>query len=256
MRAGIYCIENLFNGKKYIGQGTNVEKRMWQYHRECDIVYAAIKKYGKENFKRYVILYCEPDKNVLAYYEIACIRIFCSHVSEGGYNISWGGTSPMTGRKHSAKSKKLMSKNNTRKPWTEKRKKEHSKRMSGKNHPLWGTHPSIKTRKKIAKNHFDNSGKNSPNYGKTGKDSFRFGKKSKNASSKYFGTIKHIRNSGHAFYEARIYSPFKYIGSYKNEIDAAQAYDKYIIENSLPHPLNFPLDKSDYIDYNIYYENK
>ena len=69
MRAGIYCIENLFNGKKYIGQGTNVEKRMWQYHRECDIVYAAIKKYGKENFKRYVIEYSALDTPTFRYGE-------------------------------------------------------------------------------------------------------------------------------------------------------------------------------------------
>jgi len=31
-----------------------------------------------------------------------------------------------------------------------------------------------------------------------------------------------------------------YIGSFENEIDAAKAYDKYITENKINKPLNFP----------------
>ena len=56
MTAGIYCIENLINRKKYIGQGLNVEKRMSRNHLRCLVLSNAIKKYGKENFKKYVIL--------------------------------------------------------------------------------------------------------------------------------------------------------------------------------------------------------
>src|SRR5258706_246839 len=33
-----------------------------------------------------------------------------------------------------------------------------------------------------------------------------------------------------------------HIGIYDTEIDAAKAYDEYIINNNLPHPLNFPED--------------
>ena len=97
--SGIYCIENMINGKKYIGRGFDVEKRMKRPHKECHYIYNSIKKYGKEKFKKYIILYCEKDE--LNYYEIECIRIFHSYVSENGYNISFGGSAPMEGRKHS-----------------------------------------------------------------------------------------------------------------------------------------------------------
>lgn len=99
MKTGIYCIENLINGKKDIGQSTNLQKRMIVHHRGCLALENAIKKYGKENFKRYVLVYCEEwELNRL---EIACIKAFHSHVSEWGYNISWGGNAPMRGRNHS-----------------------------------------------------------------------------------------------------------------------------------------------------------
>jgi len=162
MIAGIYCIENLLNGKKYIGQGIKVEKRMRQYHGECDIVYKAIKKYGKENFKKYIILYCEPDKKILAYYEIACIKIFHSHVSEGGYNITWGGISPMTGRKHSKKTKQKISvarlgqypSEETRQQMSEARLGEKNpmfgKHRSGKKAPFFGKHHTSESRQKIS----------------------------------------------------------------------------------------------------------
>jgi len=109
VKAGIYCIENLINGKKYIGQGINVEKRMFGNHIPCVALDRAIKKHGKRNFKTYVILYCEPEPEELDYYEIECIKIFHSHVSQGGYNISWGGDASMRGRKHSKKTKQQMS---------------------------------------------------------------------------------------------------------------------------------------------------
>ena len=141
MTAGIYCIENLINGKKYIGQGYRVEKRMIAYHYDSPALNKSVKKYGKENFKFYIVILCE--KKELNYYEKSCIKIFCSHVSDWGYNILWGGNSPMSeeakqkiseshmgmknpfyGKKHTNKSKEKMSKSRTGKiPSDETRKK-------------------------------------------------------------------------------------------------------------------------------------
>jgi group I intron endonuclease len=61
---GIYKIENLINGKIYIGQSKNIEKR-WTAHRTRPFnqnskqydspLYRSIRKYGLENF-RFVVL--------------------------------------------------------------------------------------------------------------------------------------------------------------------------------------------------------
>ena len=90
--SGIYCIENLVNGDKYIGQSRNVRKRMTSYHSNCHALLGAIKKYGKKNFKNYIIVLCEDVE--LNRLEIECIKIFSSHVNEKGYNISLGGSIP------------------------------------------------------------------------------------------------------------------------------------------------------------------
>ena len=92
MKSGIYCIENLVNGDKYIGQSRNVRKRMTSYHSNCHALLGAIKKYGKKNFKNYIIVLCEDVE--LNRLEIECIKIFSSHVNEKGYNISLGGSIP------------------------------------------------------------------------------------------------------------------------------------------------------------------
>lgn len=52
MSIGIYKIENLVNGKVYIGQSVHIEKR-WQEHCQASAnsyIAKAIRKYGKENF--------------------------------------------------------------------------------------------------------------------------------------------------------------------------------------------------------------
>ena len=146
MTCGIYCIENKINGKKYIGQGLNVILRMSNNHKDTPAIYNALKRYGKNNFKRYIILYCETSE--LDYYEIKCIKIFHSHKSEWGYNISWGGGAFFTGGHH-----------------TDEAKKKISIAMSGENHPLYGTHHSVETKKLMRDNHADFKGENHPQYG-------------------------------------------------------------------------------------------
>lgn len=59
---GIYLIENLINGKKYVGQSKNVLAR-WSGHK-CDSknrdlpLYRAMRKYGLENFKFSILEEC------------------------------------------------------------------------------------------------------------------------------------------------------------------------------------------------------
>jgi group I intron endonuclease len=212
-------------------------EKMYAYHYGCHAINNAIKEYGKENFKYSIILYCEIDE--LDYYEIESIKIFHSHYTEHGYNISWGGHSPMRGRKNSEETKeKIRQSNLGRHPSDESRKlmRENHRDEKGEKSSKWGTHPSIETREKMRN-------------AALGEKSYNFGKKSPNASSKYFGVSSHHkkyiikgRTYDYTYWAARFRVNGRVIeaGQFKIETDAARAYDKYIFENNLPNPLNFP----------------
>lgn len=240
MKSGIYCIRNINNNKKYIGQSYILRERMYAFHSGCTALNAAIDKYGKENFEYGVILYCEIDD--LDFYEIECIKIFHSHYTEWGYNISWGGNAPMRGRAFPEEGKiKLrealkgrISENSLRALL------ENRPDMHGEKSPLWGTHISDWHKSRIRESN-------------TGPNSASFGKKSFAASSKYFGVSRRIRKykkkngaiSKYLSWRVNFRSRGEHInvGMFKSELDAAHAYDKYIIEHGLPNPLNFPDEK-------------
>lgn len=87
MSVGIYKIENLVNGKIYIGQSIHIERR-WQEHcrnSSKSLISKAIKKYGKENFL-FSILEEVSDINTLNELESKYIRNFNSLIPNG-YNV-------------------------------------------------------------------------------------------------------------------------------------------------------------------------
>lgn len=98
---GIYKIENKINGKVYIGQSVNIKKRIYMHRykaynekekRTYDLyLYAAIRKYGKENFLYTIIEQC--DKKLLNDREQYWIKYYKSNQKEHGYNLSDGGNS-------------------------------------------------------------------------------------------------------------------------------------------------------------------
>jgi group I intron endonuclease len=88
----IYKITNIINGKVYIGQTINsVENRFKQHTRKkgCTYLYAAIKKYGKENFKVETIE--DVPRELLDEREIYWISFYNSTNKDIGYNIIKGG---------------------------------------------------------------------------------------------------------------------------------------------------------------------
>lgn len=64
MTTGIYKIENLINGKIYIGQSIHIEKRWIEHCKQSShsLIGEAIKKYGKENFSFQIIEECSVDQ--------------------------------------------------------------------------------------------------------------------------------------------------------------------------------------------------
>ena len=93
---GIYCIENLINNKKYIGQSVNIYSR-WSSHkgelnRNCHHnghLQNSWNKYGEDNFKFYIIEKCSKEK--LDEREIYYIDTFKTLDDEFGYNDKNGG---------------------------------------------------------------------------------------------------------------------------------------------------------------------
>ena len=93
---GIYKIENLTNGKCYIGQAVNIQKR-WNAHKnvytkENDIaynypLYRAFRKYGIDKFEFTILEECKVED--LNAKEVEYIKKYNSFF--GGYNQTLGG---------------------------------------------------------------------------------------------------------------------------------------------------------------------
>lgn len=91
---GIYKIENLINGKVYIGQSIDIIKR-WQSHKNCiedKPLYRAFKKYGLKNFDFSVIEECSSDElNDKERFWISYYHSCIYDENNWGYNLSYGG---------------------------------------------------------------------------------------------------------------------------------------------------------------------
>ena len=98
---GIYKIENLINGKKYIGQSVDIQYRFSNHKSESfnpksnaynTAIHRAIRKYGLENFSFEVIEECEQE--VLKEREKYWISYYQSFGA--GYNMTSGGEGVQT----------------------------------------------------------------------------------------------------------------------------------------------------------------
>ena len=108
---GIYKIANKQNGKVYIGQSIDVERRIKQhkdpktwFKNPSMLIYKAIRDYGIENFIFEIIEVCEARD--LDEREVFWIKTFNSK-RPNGYNIQDGGSSGSNWKK-SIKTKSEM----------------------------------------------------------------------------------------------------------------------------------------------------
>ncbi len=253
LNTGIYCFENLINGKKYVGQAHNIERRIYEHeyylrkgNDKSVALQRAVNKYGLENFKTSIVEKCPRES--MSEREIYWISFYKSNNKNYGYNLSSGGEKGLFGYKFGDDFGKKVSIAKKAMNWHpsqeqkdkvslfhkgRKRSEETKKKMSENHSRFWlGKKASAETIEKLKIAH-------------GGENAYQFGKKSPNASSQYYGVSKTIQK-GFTYYI--ICTKFKgkqtYIGMRKDEIEAARLYDAYVIENNLPNPLNFPEEKN------------
>jgi group I intron endonuclease len=113
LRVGaVYLLRNLVNGKGYVGIALD-ENARWTSHIHDAYdkgsqypIHRAIRKYGVQNFSAEVIYRC--TEALLLIVERYFVRKLRTHVSQGGYNQTWGGDGVL-GLKFTKESKRRLS---------------------------------------------------------------------------------------------------------------------------------------------------
>lgn len=138
---GVYKIINTINGKVYIGQAQDIERR-WNYHKysalkgESNVLYKAMRKYGIDNFSFEVIEECSIEElNEKEIYYIEQYNSYIHAENSNGYNMTLGGDGV----------KGLVR--------TEEFKIKFSESRKGEKHPLYGKTFTEEHRKKMSEAH-------------------------------------------------------------------------------------------------------
>ena len=145
-QCGIYCYQNIVNGKKYIGQSTDLIRRhqdFWENKRYSGTAFQnAIKKYGKEKFQYTILTHCKPEE--LNFFERFYIARLKTNNKKYGYNSTSGGDSQYRrteeANKHSMES------------WTSERKKKQSDLQTGKKNNFYGHSHDERVKRLVADN--------------------------------------------------------------------------------------------------------
>lgn len=131
----IYILINKLNGKKYIGKHST--NNLQDYYMGSGIIVKEIqKKYGKKIFSKQIIEYCNSEEQCLQK-EKYWIKYYNALQSEDFYNLDEGGAGH-TGYIPSEETRKKMS------------QKAKQRFKDKKNHPMYGTHRSEETKRKIS----------------------------------------------------------------------------------------------------------
>jgi group I intron endonuclease len=235
---GIYIIENLINSRKYVGKSKQVEKRMKDPHLTPPDLAQDIKLHGKKNFNYEVLIYCEIWE--IDRLEIEFIKYKHSHVSEGGYNLSTGGYGHSGAPVSEETRKKIGAANSNPSPET--------RWMLGSSNRGIPRAEEVKLKISLATKGMPKSEETKKKMSKSGQERKEKGvhrAKRKNTTSQYNGVCQYTVSGKYKYWNVCINlgNGKSYSKNYKTEIEAAIAYDEYVIKNGLTNPLNFKNEK-------------
>jgi group I intron endonuclease len=207
---GIYCIENIVNNKKYIGRSVNIYGR-WAYHKSAlnknihmnNYLQHSWNKYGSENFKFYILEECSIEE--LAEKE-GQHMLSCQSYIPTGYNIAIADEETYV---HNPITRDKISQS-----------------LFGHKRNL-GKHHSDETKMKISQTKREQI---DDEYIKKCRINNQGVKRKKNSSSQYVG-VSYDKVNKKWKATISVENHRKTIGRYKTEIDAALAYNQYVLEN-------------------------
>jgi len=170
----VYITTNIVNGKQYVGDHSTNNLNDNYLGSGRPAFNNAIKKYGKENFRKKILEFFNTKKEAFDAQE-KYIKLYKSHVSQNGYNISRKGghgvkdcISEETKKKLSIASKnwhsivgfseetklqlsKSLKGKNVGKIRTEKQKRKYSEISSGVNNSMFGKKHTKESKEKMSK---------------------------------------------------------------------------------------------------------
>lgn len=186
----VYKITNLINGKIYVGQDIKNDPN---YFGSGTMILNAIKKYGKNNFKKEILENCSNEKD-MDEKEIFWIKELNSTDRKIGYNICEGGktyrtmkgeNNPMFGKHLSEETKQKIREKRKLQKMTEEQKEQLRIKWSGDENP--GKNKSPETIEKISQNRRGKC---------VGKEHPLFGKKHTEETKKHWSEVRKGRNIG------------------------------------------------------------
>ena len=254
---GIYKITSP-TGKIYIGQSVDIERR-WRYHKRLlphyhiNILYRSLMKHGVDSHTFEIIEECESaELNKLERYYI---KKYDTFETDHGMNLTDGGGSQVVFSKSTREKRSNANRGNTN--WLGRHHSEETKELLSQiligNKRRLGTHLSEETKEKLRivntgrKNSEEtrrkisegNIGKRKPNKKKRSEEynaeraKKQTGEKNNvKRTSKYFGVSLYKSGSYERWLAViTINKKQNRIGVFKTEIEAARAYDRYVIEH-------------------------